>query len=98
MKMASHGPDSIAACCMPVAHSGIGMLLISEACGSEAGMGSCIANASMPAPSAILYDIPGIWMLCAQAMMPSHALRMFISMEKVFCSPQWGQKQCSAKP
>ena len=40
MKMASHGSDSKAACCMPAAHSGIGMLLISERCAPESGMGS----------------------------------------------------------
>ena len=75
---------------MPVAHSGMRMLLMSEGCGPEIGMGSCIANASMPVPSAILYHAPGVLMLCALAMMPSHALRVFISMKMVFCSPLAG--------
>ena len=75
MKKAPQGPDSNAACCMPVAHSGIGRLLTSGRCGSEIGMGSCIADASMRVPSAILYFVPGNLMLCARAIMPSHALR-----------------------
>ena len=63
----------------------------------EIGMGSCVANASTPAPSAILCHVPGNLMLCARAIMPSHALRVFISMEMVYCSPLWDEKQCSAK-
>ena len=96
-EMASHGPDSNAECCMPVAHSGIGMLLMNERHGAQTGMGSCVADASTPAPSAILCHVPGVLMLCAQAIMPSHALSISTLMKIALCSPFEEEKQCSAR-